>query len=498
MKITYIGAGSFRFGYGLFKNLCAIAKVIPLDVWLVDINEPLLAMMTKFLKHMSRSHKVKDMMKVSMTTDRRLALENADVVLNSIAVGLQDSDFYDIHIPQKFGIPQNTGDTVGPGGIFRTLRCVPIVLDFIKDQAEICPDALHLNYTNPQAVLVHAAHRHYPEVEVCGVCHELYGGMQRIHKFLKKLGRKDIPSWEDLDISYAGVNHFTWLISCEYKGEDLYPLLRENAAIGGKKVGRPFNFHLLQKHGYFCYPGSRHIAEFIPEYYNYFNRIEIAKKWNMPKLRWIWFLRAARKAVYWYYRQIGRGLLPSPRPTTKGERVNEFIIDWLESKAYSTEPPHRYLPLNIPNTGHRFVSNLPENSVLEVTGYFKNGRAAAKPMGKIPEEVANFVRVHAENTSKFVDAALSGDPDLLLKAFLADPMCQFIEDEDALEDLMWNMLYYEQKWLPKFKESIPTKEDLQKRKHYVSEQDLKNNKEARKVKWPPKESLRKKAFFIKK
>ena len=168
MKVTYIGAGSFRFGYGLFKNLCAMAKTLPLEVTLMDINEPILHLMAKFLNRMRKDHKVEDMIKVHITTDRRQALENAGVVLNSIAVGLQDSDFYDIHIPQKFGIPQNTGDTVGPGGIFRTLRCVPVVLDFIKDQAEICPDALHINFTNPQAALVLAAKQNYPQVEICG------------------------------------------------------------------------------------------------------------------------------------------------------------------------------------------------------------------------------------------------------------------------------------------------------------------------------------------
>ncbi len=496
MKIAYIGAGSFRFGYGLFKNLCAMAKTLPLDIKLMDINEPVLELMTKFLKHMSKSHNVEDMITVQMTTNRREALEGADVVLSSIAVGLQDSDFYDIHIPQKFGIPQNTGDTVGPGGIFRTLRCVPVVLEFIKDQAEICPDALHINFTNPQAGLVLAARQNYPQVETVGFCHELFGGMKRVQKLLKKVGRKDIKNWEHLDITYAGVNHFAWLFSCKYKGEDLYPLLRENADLGAKKAGRPFNFYLLKKYGYFCYPGSRHIAEFMPEYYNYFNHLNIAKRWKMPKLRWIWFLRAARKMVYWYYRQVSRGFLPAPQMTTKGERVNEIIMAWLESKAYSESSRRFHLPLNFPNTGTKLVSNLPENSVLEVTSYFKNGKATATPLGKIPEEIAGFLRVHAENTSKFVEAALSGDPALLLKAFLADPMCQFIEDEDALEDLMWNMLYYEQRWLPKFAESIPTKEDLQKRTHYVSEDDLRDNKIARIVKWPPKESLREKAFFL--
>jgi hypothetical protein len=47
--------------------------------------------------------------------------------------GIQESEWFDIHIPLKFGIPQNTGDTVGPGGIFRGLRTVPVIWDILKD-----------------------------------------------------------------------------------------------------------------------------------------------------------------------------------------------------------------------------------------------------------------------------------------------------------------------------------------------------------------------------
>lgn len=495
MKLVYIGAGSFRFGYGLFKNFCALGKIIPIEIWLVDIDEPLLEVMTRFLKRMVRKYKLQDTISVYMTPDRRQALEGADMVVLSIAIGHQNSEWYDIYVPMQFGIPQTTGDTVGPGGVFRTLRVVPVVVEIVRDIAELCPHAIHLNYTNPQAPIAYAARQAYPEVETIGICHELIAGMEKIHKLLRKLGRKDIPSWENLKLTYSGINHLAWIYTCEYQGEDLYPLIKENAARAGKLVGRRFNFHLLEKHEFYCYPGSRHIAEFLPEYYNFFNRLDCAKHWKMTKLRPVGLLRFARRAVLWYYRQLARGWLPCPSPSIKGERIIEMVVDWLQSKAGVYVDPPRYHPVNIPNTGQHLVSNLPEWAILEVTGYFEDGHVKAIRTGEMPKGIVEMVRLHTENTPKFVEAATSGDPNKLLKALLADPMCYFIENEDVIEDMMWNMLYYQRRWLPMFKESIPSLKDVQNLKHCITEKDIRKKKHAKRVKWEPAPELRKKAFF---
>ncbi|MHA1731840.1 MAG: family 4 glycosyl hydrolase [Promethearchaeota archaeon] len=496
MRIVYIGAGSFRFSYGLFKNLCAAGEVIPIEVWLVDINEPLLEVMARLLKRMARKFKVP--LRVFSTPGRREALAGADVVFKSISVGQQASEWFDIHVPQKFGIPQNTGDTCGPGGIFRSLRCVPVAVDIARDMAELCPDAPLLNYTNPQAPIVLGARQAHPSVQVVGLCHELLGGMGTVAKLLREAGFDEVASWEALDITYAGVNHFSWLLSLEHGGRDLYPVLRQRAHEGGKLAGRPFNFFLLEKHGYFPYPGSRHVAEFLPEYYNHFNHVVVAKHWHMPKLRNVGALRKARKVALWAYKQASKGRLPTPKPSMKGERAIEMTVDWLEARAGTHNPslPHpRHHVVNLPNFGQRLVSNLPEDCVVEVPGYFSvGGELVGVPVGPLPPEVLGLVKVHAENTAKFVEAAVSGSPEKLLSALLSDPMCQFLEDDDAVEDIMWNMLYYEREWLPNFRESIPDLDDLRARKRFVSEGDLKK-KNARAVKWPPAPNLEEKAYI---
>src|SRR6056297_3313547 len=270
LKLAYIGAGSHRFSIGLFKNIIEATNLHPMDVYLIDIDDKIIRWTTTLLQNMAEKAKVD--VKVYGTTNRREGLENADFVYKSISVGGQKAEWFDNYIPAKFGIIQNTGDTCGPGGFFRALRCCYVVDKIAKDMKELCPNAVLLNYTNPQAQIVQAARNVHPDLQYIGLCHELFGGMSAIQKLMNKLGYKT-ESWEEFDIKYGGVNHFVWLTDLKLNGKDLYGELRENAEMAYKKsIGaRRFNWYLTLKYNYFPYPGSRHVAEFMPQYFNYFN-----------------------------------------------------------------------------------------------------------------------------------------------------------------------------------------------------------------------------------
>ena len=90
-------------------------------------------------------------------TDRKEALRDAKYVINAIQVGGYDpSTIIDFEIPKKYGLRQTIADTIGIGGIFRSLRTIPVMMDFAEDMQEVCPDAWFLNYTNPMATLTGA------------------------------------------------------------------------------------------------------------------------------------------------------------------------------------------------------------------------------------------------------------------------------------------------------------------------------------------------------
>ncbi len=488
-KIVFIGAGSFRFTIPCALNILDFAKDFhPIELWLVDIDEKSLSLMYIVIKQMVDIHK-KDI-KVYLTTNRRNALPDADYVLISISIGIQESEWFDIHIPLKFGIPQNTGDTVGPGGIFRGIRTIPVMVDFLKDIEELCPNAVVLNYTNPQGTLMLSAIQAVPNVQSIGLCHGIfYLHTKKFAKFLRSCG-VDLSTRKKVNLLYGGLNHFAWITKFEYDGVDIYPLIREKAGKAYKtnKYGRPYNYYLLKQHGYFNYVEDRHIVEFLPQYYNYFNHRE--RPFGITELRNVQTINLQRNFAYaiikWGKTRRNRWIIKLfLRPMEGGEKA------LMMAKDKERDVPRHHV-CNVLNNG--IIPSLPNNCVVEVPCYFKDGKLCAAKVGALPKQINEWVKIHAKNQQLVVNAALSGNPDDLLKALIADPMCQFIEDVEKIEAMMLNMLYYQERWLPNFAESIPPLKDLKREKYYIDKKDLLTFKSARQEKYIPDPSLKSKSW----
>ncbi|MHA1889420.1 MAG: family 4 glycosyl hydrolase [Promethearchaeota archaeon] len=491
-KLAYIGAGSHRFSMGLFKNMVAAKELDgkPIHVALVDVDERILGFMVKILKNMGKAAGIK--MKVTAHVKQREALDGANFIYKSISVGGQAAEWFDIYIPQKFGIPQNTGDTVGPGGFFRGMRCGPPVVNIAKDMAELCPKAILLNYTNPQATIVKAARRVKKDLQYIGLCHELFGGMKAVQLFNNTM--TDLPpvnDWnKDLDFSYVGVNHFAWLLSVKNQDNDLYEEMRNKwkEAQENNVGGRSFNWYLLGQHDYFPYPGSRHVAEFMPEYFNYFNHK--GNKFGIVVLRDVKSLGLSHRAAIHRFNMLSRdfSVQKLPKPTARGEHALEMTSDFINN-----EKSHHHV-VNLPNYDQAICSSLPEGAILEVPGYFKDGKMHGTKVdaSKMDKDVLKFLKIHSETQDLVVDAWQKGDPDILLKGLLHDPMCAFIEDPEKIEAMMWLMLYYEREWLPTFKDVIPSKEEIKKKvgKYWIDKKEIATQEEAYKVKFPPDPALK--------
>nr|MDO8084663.1 hypothetical protein [Candidatus Sigynarchaeum springense] len=495
-KICYIGAGSHRFSMGLFRNIIAASKTglngKPIHAALVDVDARVLEYTAKILDHMGKNAKVD--LKVTKHTKQREAIEGADFLYKSISVGGQAAEWYDIYIPQKFGIPQNTGDTVGPGGFFRGLRCGPPVTAIARDMVETCPKAILLNYTNPQATIVKAARRVNKDLQYLGLCHELFGGMHSLQVYNNIAGlTPSINNWDkDLDLKYVGVNHFAWVLEAKHKkgGEDVISALRKNwkEAYDEGVEGRKLSWYLTDKYGAYPYPGNRHVAEFMPAYFNYFNHEP--NVWGIITLRDVKSLGLSHRYAIHRFSVLSRdfSLAKLPAPTAEGEHALQMTTDFINNEA-----THHHV-VNLPNHGQSICSSLPDGAILEVPGHFKDGKMHGMKIGAIDKEITALIKPHCEVQDMTVDAWQKGDPDLLLKGLLNDPMCAFIEDEKKIEAMMNLMLYYEAEWLPMFKESIPKKDDLQKNKYWVDKKDLATHEEAIKVKFAPDPALKKKCL----
>jgi alpha-galactosidase len=193
------------------------------------------------------------------TLNRREALEGADYVIVMIQVGGLDAFRLDYEIPLKYGVDQCIGDSLGPGGIFRGLRTIPVLVDIIREMEALCPDALLLNYANPMAACCYALGKTAEEIQFVGLCHGVQTTLDLIGRYV------GVPKPE-IDFLCAGINHMAWFLSLRDRrdGTDLYPALRANVEKPEYYVNEKVRCEVMRHFGYFMTESTGHLSEYLP------------------------------------------------------------------------------------------------------------------------------------------------------------------------------------------------------------------------------------------
>ena len=205
------------FTRNLVKDLMGIEAFCDVQLGLMDIDEKRLEYAGKCVrKIVDAFHNTAT---ITMTTNRREALQGADGVICTVYNGGNDILKTEVDIPYKYGVSMNVGDTRSVAGIFRALRNIPLMLDICKDIEEVCPKAVLLNYTNPMGMLCNAMQK-YTHVNVTGLCHSVRNTAEMLAGWIG-------APIEEIDYTCAGVNHQAFYLEFKWNGKDAYPLLRE-------------------------------------------------------------------------------------------------------------------------------------------------------------------------------------------------------------------------------------------------------------------------------
>ena len=215
LKIAYIGGGCRGWAWGLMSDL-ASAEDISGQVALYDIDFEA-AKANEVIGN--RYNDLPDCRsKWSYKAEQEIgdALTGADFVAISILPGTFKEMESDVHTPEKYGIWQPVGDTVGPGGVIRALRTVPMFETIAKAIRQFCPKAWVINYTNPMTVCMRTLYKVFPEIRAFGCCHEVFGTQKLLAAALEDILGIEKPSYKDVKVNVVGVNHFTWLTDSRY------------------------------------------------------------------------------------------------------------------------------------------------------------------------------------------------------------------------------------------------------------------------------------------
>src|SRR5215218_4624656 len=259
-KITLIGAGSLVFT----RNLCSDILLTPVlqesTISLMDIDSERLSQSKDLVQVLVDQRGLGGSVKA--TTDRREAVRGADYVVTTFQQGGLDAYALDIEIPQRYGVEQCVGDTLGPGGVFRALRTIPVLIDLCDDMDELAPDALLLNYVNPMAANCWAVDLATGRPCV-GLCHSVQDTSKMLAEWV------GVP-YTEVSFLCAGINHQAFFLNFRHGKEDLYPAIRKEAEKEEVRGREPVRIELMEHFGYFVTESSGHASEYSP----YFRKSE--------------------------------------------------------------------------------------------------------------------------------------------------------------------------------------------------------------------------------
>jgi len=420
-RVTFIGAGSAVFARQLITDILAIEGLDGGVFGLVDIEARRLDLAKGIAERLVELSGKR--WRVEASTERLEVLPESDYVINSIEVaGLRNVRF-DYEIPMRYGIDQCIGDTIGPGGIFKALRTGPAWLDITADTQRVAPRAVVMNYTNPMSILTLAALRS-TDLRVVGLCHSVQHTSRQIAGYL------DIP-YEEMTWRCAGINHNAWFTQLERAGQDLYPLLRERAAIEEIYEQDPVRFEVMLHLGAFVTESSGHFSEYVP----YFRkRPDLIARYtregylgesghyanNWP--RW----RATNDEQI---ASMLRGDMPVPRE--RGHEFGSYIIEALQGGRPTS------IHGNVRNEG--WIDNLPDGCVEVECDVDRNG-IHPRRFGPLPEQLAGLNRAHMAVHELVVEALLERDRQKAKYALMLDPLTAAVcslEEIDRLFEEMW-------------------------------------------------------------
>jgi alpha-galactosidase len=438
-KITFIGAGSIVFTRNLTNDILQTPALSDSTIVLMDIDGHRLEQSRQIVQSTIDRRGVKAT--VVATLDRKEAIEDSDYVITTFQQGGLDAYQFDIEIPQQYGIEQCVGDTLGPGGVFRALRTIPVLIDICSEIDQYAPEALLLNYVNPMAAncWAIAAGTGLPHV---GLCHSVQGTSQLLAEWIK------VP-YADVIFFCAGINHQAFFLEFRTKEEDLYPKIIaavEDPAIYGQE---PVRIDLLKYFGYFVTESSGHASEYVPYFRKTAKMVnnELVPRFTDQINDWFEFgrtggyLRHCHDRVQKFqqeYQSILQEELSSERTHEYGARIIEAI---------ETNQPIT-INGNVPNDD--LIDNLPGGCCVEVPCLVDGNGIQPIKVGPLPSQLAALNRTNINVQELIVEAALTGNKDAVYHAVMLDPLTAAVCTLPQIRELVDQMLAAEAQWLPKF------------------------------------------------
>ena len=437
IKIAYIGGGSKMWARVFMYDLALTAGICG-EIALYDIDLPAAERNRLIGERINKDKRTLSKWKYTVCERLADALDGADFVVCSILPATFDEMAADVHLPEKYGIYQSVGDTVGPGGVLRAMRTVPAYEYFASEIKRVCPKAWVINFTNPMSICTKTLYDVFPQIKAFGCCHEVFHAQE----FLACVAHEQLgvprPDRHEISIDASGVNHFTWITEARFKGEDLLALLpafmeKYYEKGYGEQLGHapddftgdPFLYgnkvkmDLFRRYGVLAAAGDRHLAEFcnsdwylkdpetVEKWLFHMTTVDYRKKQQAERIRESELMAHGKKAV------------EVVRSDEEATLLLQAILG--NGKLVSN--------VNMPNLGQ--MPDMPLGMVVETNCVFDSDSVKPVVANKLPPAVTNLVYRNGMNIETCYHGIKTRNLDEIFASFVNQPLCSRLSVDEA-------------------------------------------------------------------
>jgi alpha-galactosidase len=430
-KIAIIGAGSIIFSTTLLNDMLQTPGLEGSTYALMGPTMSKLKKVEDYTNKVIQKNKLDA--RVYSTTDRREAVKSADYVVTTFQVGGMEAYKSDYTIPLKYGVDQCLGQCVGPGGVFRASRSIPVFAGLMRDMEELCPKAMIFNYVNPMAACSIGISMS-GSIPFVGLCHGVQTTMDLIAGYVGL--QKD-----EIDFVAAGINHMAWFLKLEKDGVDLYPRFREAFERSEYYINDKVRGEVMRHFGYFMTESTGHLSEYLPYFRK--NQMALDLYCDQPGFG------GATGAYYYFCDMLAKKYDEVDfLSIEKGDltpRSKEYCSNILQ--ALETDKIFRFNG-NVINKG--YIDNLPQGCCVEVPMFADRNGLHPVSVGRLPQQLAMLNQMNVSVQLLAAEAAVKGDPELLFAAVAADPLTSAVLTLKEIRDMVSDMLESQRRWLPQY------------------------------------------------
>ena len=437
IKLAYIGGGSKAWAR-VFMNDLALTEGLTGEIALYDIDRAAAERNRRIGTRIDAHPDAVAQWRYTVADTLAEALRGADFVAISILPGTLDHMAADVHLPERYGIFQSVGDTVGPGGVLRSLRTVPLFEGFARAIREHCPRAWVINLTNPMTILCRTLFDVFPGIRAFGCCHEVFHAEDFLCCVVKEQLNVPRPHRHELTVAASGINHFTWITGARWRDQDVMALLPgfidrfyqvgyceqgdDPQAFRGDDpflYGNKVKMDLFRRFGALGAAGDRHLVEFMD------GRWYLADR-DAPK-EWLYHLTSVdyRRADQRRRIQEAEALADGTLPVTL-KRSDEELIAFLNALLGLGRVVSN---ANVVNGGQ--MGEAPLGSVVETFCAFDRDRVTPLPSAPLPKGAGELVQRNAQNIEALYAAIRARDLQAAFTVFMRQPLCSRLNERDG-------------------------------------------------------------------